>query len=411
MKTRIFAIIAFFSLSAPLTAQDKYTYSQCLELARGASEDLKMQSEKIIQAEQRIAQSRGTLLPSLDFVAVKTYQDTAGGEFQNDLTDTKFTLNQSLFSGLSGWHGLGAAKGEARKERLLYTAARRELNAAVAVAFYALAQIEADAANLDESLKLMIDRRDELVERARLGKSRDSEVLQLESQIAALKAQQSQVSGSMASALETLSYLTGVDSSSLEIDDGAPAAQDPGPVGRYLDGALKRSDIEALKQDVVTEQYRAKAVKGGLLPSLDLNGAYYTARSGSSADSKWTAYLTLDVPLFQGGSAWARAREENSKLRQAEFKLAQSQRLLGAQVKSLYKSLLSSIEQEDAYRDAYLKAQKSYQAQLRDYRFGLVNNLDVTQAMLSMIDAKRSYDRSVIQAKVNKAALDIAVEE
>ena len=77
-------------------------------------------------------------------------------------------------------------------------------------------------------------------------------------------------------------------------------------------------------------------------------------------------------------------------------------------IRKLYKALLSSISQAATLKDAYAKADKSYQLQLKDYRYGLVNNLDVLQSLTTLLDGKRSLDRALMQVKMNKALLDIA---
>ena len=79
------------------------------------------------------------------------------------------------------------------------------------------------------------------------------------------------------------------------------------------------------------------------------------------------------------------------------------------EIRQLHKALSSSLAQAAALTDAYAKAANSYRIQVRDYRFGLVNNLDVIEAMTTMQDIKRSLDKAVIQVKTNKALLDIAV--
>jgi len=47
--------------------------------------------------------------------------------------------------------------------------------------------------------------------------------------------------------------------------------------------------------------------------------------------------------------------------------------------------------------------------QLQDYHFGLVNNLEVTQAMTTALEVKRQYDRVQAQVKIYKALLDLAI--
>jgi outer membrane protein TolC len=180
------------------------------------------------------------------------------------------------------------------------------------------------------------------------------------------------------------------------------------PLDKYLESAKNRPDVAALRQNIIAEEHSVNLQKGAFLPTVGLDGDYYLQRSGSSADSKWAAVLSLDFPIFQGGSTLAQVRLEQSRLRQTQQLLEQALRQLNTQVKSLYKSLDFSIRQAAAYQDAYTKAQKSYLAQLRDYRFGLVTNLDVIQAMLDMLASKRNFDRAVIQVKIDKSLLDIA---
>jgi outer membrane protein TolC len=116
------------------------------------------------------------------------------------------------------------------------------------------------------------------------------------------------------------------------------------------------------------------------------------------------------VPLFQGGIIRAQVGEELSKLDEAKIALALATRELVTEIRGLHLSLESSIAQAAALTDAYDKAKKSYDLQLADYRFGLCNNIDVVQAALTLLDVKSSFDRAVIETKLYKALMDIAVK-
>lgn len=388
---------------APLTLQ------KCFEFAKTQSDSLKAQYEQQVQARQRLVQAKGGLLPQVNYYLNKTERDNGGGLYDGESTDSRFTVTQPLFSGFSRKANIDSSKIAVEASALLYKSAYQNIKASVVSAFYTLLLNEIDLANVSTSQKALEDRVKELNERVRLGKSRDSEVLVLQSQIATLLAQEEQIEGDRIKALEQLSYLIGVDSIDLKVVDGMSETEDVAPLDKFLGDALRRPDIEAARKEVEFQRYRIKVVKGQLFPTLDFTGSLYTLRS-SMPDSNWEALLALDVPLFQGGIARGMEAEQISKWRASQDQLSQLNKDIRTAINQLYRTLESSIKQMAAYKDAYEKAEKSYQIQIRDYRYGLVNNLDVIQSISTLLDVKRNFDRSIIQVKVNKILLKIATE-
>ena len=404
-------LTAFLAQNIPARETQKLlSLENCLELAGKKSEVLKIEIERQKQAVFRLNQARGAVLPAIDYIYLKTYRDSAGGLYNSEQADSKFTLTQPLFNGFKNIYGIKAAKSLLVKEELLYKVIYKDFEASVTQSFYSVIQLQTDILNIQNMEKLMQDRIADLNERVRLGKSRESEVLVVESQIATLKAQEENQKGNLANALEALSFLTGIDSSELNIVDDSSQIQSVEIIDNYLVKAKNRPEIEAAKQDVLFQTNAVSAAKGSHLPSLDLDGSYYTNRSGSLSSSNWEALFTLDMPLFQGGIIKGKINEENSLLNQAKDNLSLIEREAFSLVKKYYQAAVSSTRQVSAYKDAYEKAEKSYQIQLKDYRFGLVNNLDVIQAMITMLDAKRNYDKALVQAKIDKNNLEIAVK-
>ncbi|MCB4792854.1 MAG: TolC family protein [Elusimicrobia bacterium] len=396
--------------SAENAAPSALTLKGCLDLSEKKSEVLKIEFERQKQMLYRLNQARGTVLPAIDYRYLKTYRDTSGGFYDGEQADSRFNISQPIFNGFKNSYGIKAAKSLVTKEELLYKVLYKDFEVSVTQSFYTVIQLQADIQNIQSSEKLLQDRIIELNERVRLGKSRESEVLAVESQIATLKAQEESRKGNLANALESLSFLTGIDSSELNIIDDSSGVQDLEILEKYIAKVNDWPEIEAARQDIVFQTNAVNIAKGSRLPSLDLDGSYYTNRSGSLSSSNWEALFTFDMPLFQGGIIKGKLNEESSILNQYEQALSLAQRQATSLVKKLYQAAVSSLGQVSAYKDAYEKAQKSYQIQLKDYRFGLVNNLDVLQAMTAMLDAKRSYDKALVQAKIDKANLEIATK-
>lgn len=390
--------------AAPLTLE------QCLNVARDRNETLQVQSDRQKEAAQRLTQSRGGLLPNLAFRASKFYRDNNNGSVTGEGLDTRFEAVQPLFYGFRKAESVRFAKADELRQGYLYRSYVRQVYGDVAQVFYTIAGLESDARNVRDTIKLMQDRIKELDARVRLGKSRDSEVLTVESQLAALNAQQEQLEGSRRTALENLSLLTGIDPSSLSIiDDRAPVTAAE-PVENVLAAGRNRSDVLAAGQNVALEESLVRTAKGTLLPTANLDGSWYTSRSGSLSGADWDIYLLLDVPLYQGGILRSRVKEESLRLNETRQQEALLKRQVDTELRQLHHTLVASLAKAQSYRTAYEKAERSYRLQMQEYRLGLVNNLEVLQSMTALLDTKSSYDRSLLQVKFDQVMLDIATE-
>lgn len=384
---------------------------ECLALAARQSESLRAQVARQEEAGQRLTQARGGLLPALDFRASKLFQDTDGGRLAGEGLNTRVEAVQPLFYGFRKRNAVAYAEEVQSREDLQYRSLSRQVYGDVAQTFYAVAATEADMRNVRDTMKLMQDRIKELNERVRLGKSRDSEVLIVESEVAALRAQEQQSDGARRRQLETLALYTGRPAAALAVNDDRSPVTAAEPLDAVLAAGMQRSDIRVAQRDVALQEYQVRITRGALWPTVDLDGSWYLARSGSLSGADWDMYLLLDMPLYRGGTLRARLKEETFRLDEVR----QGAALLGRQVETglrqLHHTLVSSLAQAVAYREAYEKAERSYRLQQKEYRLGLVTNLEVLQAMTALLNAKSSFDRALIQVKLDQTMLDIATEK
>jgi outer membrane protein len=391
------------AVRAPVTLQE------CIAAARQHSESLRMQQSRQAQAGATVAEYKGALLPEAGFRYVKTWRDTNGGQFDGDLDDAKLSVTQPLFHGFADIAAYRRAEALVTGAQFRYESLQQELAAATAAAFYDILLQDTDMINLRENAQLLADRRRELLDRVRLGKSRNSEILMIESQIAALNAQEESDAGLRADAVERLAFLTGLDPATLMVQEQQEAgSQALEPVGTYLTAVDARPETKIARNDIAAQRYAVRATQGLRLPSLDLGAGWYPLRSGSLADSTWDLLLSLQVPLFQGGSRAAQVDRETLRLQEMEYQLAYAARQITTEIRGLYAQAAAALRQVAAYQDAYAKAEKSYQIQVKDYGYGLVTNLDVLQSLSSMIEVKRARDKAAVQLRKQKTLLDIA---
>lgn len=392
----------------------------CFQMAVDRSESLKNRKELIEQAKADARAAIGGVLPDVRWIWTDFVQDaktdSRGEGVSSTLTrkeriEHRFNAQQSLFS---GFREMSATKGFRREEKrneLLYKRAGVELFNTVAESFYGVILAETNLGNTRAALKLAQERVADLKNRASLGKTRESEVLSALSQVALLKSEERANIAEVAITREELSFLIGKDVSAMPLEDQLPTVFAVPILEQVLDQVLHRSDIQARKEDVIAKRFSVRYERGGHWPSLNVSANYYTKRVGFQDGIDWDALFTANIPLFQGGTVRANVRRALSELRQAENNLSLIEREVTSTVKREQERLASSIQEAQELSEAYRTAKRSYELQVREYRLGLVNNLEVISALNASLASKQRLDETTIRIKLNYLRLKTAVED
>lgn len=397
------------------------TLHDCYNQALIKNERIQIQKEKIIQFEQKYKEALGNIFPHISFQFTERFQDTSGVEagestfaktfVRRDSPEAKFVLQQKLFSGFMEYAGLSSLKASIERERFNQNNIKRVLFLDVARAFYTVILLNKNLENVQKIIALAEERLSELNRRVRLGKSRRSEVLSMESQISTLRAQEEKLKGDIDKALELLFFLTGTTSGNIKLLDEMTDVNTLPSEEELLSHLSTRPDFLAIKKDVESKNYSLKMEKRSLLPTVSLLGDYYLKRVGFQEPIDWDIYITLDVPLFQGGAGIARVREASSVFREAVFNQYFLVREEETEIKRMIAGLKSAIRQRQFLENAFAKMEESYKLYVNEYRLGLVNNLEVIQAMNNMLEAKKNLDSVSIENKLALIELRVTAGE
>ncbi len=414
-------IAAVQGAEPPVSAATPLTLDECFQMALTQSESLAMIREQVLQFEARARQARSAILPDVNFLYTHFFQDSSasdssgggvGGTLtRNERPEAKITGRQPLFGGFrefSAWYGFKSLQ---RREELELLNAKKALYREVALAFYSVVQLETDLANNQTILTLTTDRVKELESRSRLGKSRPSEVLSVQSQVATLTAQDEKIKGDLWVARDLLSFLTGKNLQETPLSDTLPPVAAPADEASVLAFAGSVTEMAIIKATMDSDKYQVRYARGRFLPSVDISGNYYLKRVGFQENIKWDALLTVDMPIFQGGENLALLRQAQSQARWTEWSYRRLKREVESQIRRNFYTLKSSIAQVKALENAYAKSKESYESQVKEYRYGLVNNLEVIQALNTMQVSKRDLDRTDILNRLNYIQLQISTEQ
>lgn len=413
-------IVLFFA--APLSADGgPVSLRQIYEWARQESPDLKIRAENIQQAQARARAAIGTALPQISWNWANTWQEPSGvealerrgftGFAEKEQEESKFRLEQALFSGLREFSAMSGFKRESLRDQLNYEWASRELYFQTAALFYRTIAFETDYKNTNETYLLSESRTKELRDFMKLGKARESEFFTARAYSAGLKARLEQIQSNINASREQLSYLTGRDLSTAPLIDDMPDPVTPESLEQALAKAQHRTDLRAQREEVMAKKLAVRYERGSYWPTADVSGNYYTNRATFLKDIDWDVVLALDVPIYQGGSVKARVKEALSVYRQALFVQEDLEDRIVYQVRRIHGQLSAAVGEVVAFQEAAQAARQSYRAQHKEYKYGLVTNLDVLQALDASQTQQNAYDGARLRAKALAIELGVATEQ
>jgi outer membrane protein len=355
-----------------------------------------------------LSQAKGSLFPTIAAVGTHQVQETpqtgSVTSSPSEQQTAKITATQPLFRGLREFAGLRYSKKTFEGSREALEAAKNQLYVDVADAFYTVILLEKETKNLMNQKDLLEKRSRELRQRIKIGRSRLSEGFSLDSTLGSNEAQILEINSQLKSARESLSLVTGL-ATGTQLSDENPPDSKLAPLQTYIERIQTRPDLRAARAQVEAAEELVSIAKGGHLPTLDLNGNYYLKRPGLLQDVHWDVQLVLTVPIFSGGITQSQVSEASSKLRQAELTEILNKRAAESQIRSLYDDVTSYMKQIDVLTKATASSEKDYQEQLREYRLGLVNNLQVLQVQANFRASQLALERARYSARVQQAKL------
>lgn len=346
-----------------------------------ASETLAAKKEGIRQLEAAEKTIKASFRPSVSL-------NGQHYKYRNEDAQTNMWLSASysLFSGMRDYILLKAAGKETEAGNLELESARRNLFLNVASAYLNLYKAQKKADILKEQIRLTEKRISHLKWRADVGRSRRSEVIAAQTQLAQNKADHTAALAEIYSCQKTLGFLTGIDG---DISVEKPKKNKILPYEEYLKNLERRDDIQAARKKADAYSDRADAEARKAYPTVSLSGNYYPVRHPMpNQDRRWQAAIGVEMPLYTGGQLAAGRESAESKKNAAETELAGLIRQSRMELEAAYSDYRYSEQRYAALEQAARLAAENVRLQEDDYSKMLVTNLDVLSAMTTAQSAK-----------------------
>jgi len=409
-----------YTLGKPKDEIPSLTLEDCYKLALVQSETIGIDSELIKQAEAHFLQALGVLLPHVTFMSSDTRQKSvsSGGISSSGFSTStlspstsslrNFNFTQNLFLGFKELAAMRGSKTERGQREYEKRRAELLLLTDVSDAFYLLMEERADLMVIKKIEHALVDRIAQLRQREALGRSRRSEVVNVNTQLYRLKAIRESVKNQEVVARQLLEFLVGQPVG--RIVDSDYTFEQAQPKSYYLEKADRRSDVKAVKEAWEITKDGIIIANSGFLPTVSLGANYYTQRTGFLKPIDWDVTLQVNVPIFEGTETMGQFNEAISKERAAKLQYRHSRRNARLDIRDAYVIFISAIDIYKAYKKAKDAAQLNYYMQKEDYLLSLVSNLDVLTAIQDLGNSERDYTHALYESKSAHWRLIVAAE-
>lgn len=401
---------------------DAFDLKTCYELALLRSETIGMSDADIRVAEARFWQAVAEAMPKVKvtgnqyfFADQSSGQDIipfGGGDspgFTSQGTesrDARINVRVPLFSGLSDIFAGRARDAERKASRLTKARELQKLYLDTAESFYQLIAYQDDLKLLENIAQTLNARVKDLEKRVRLGKSRGSELLAAQTDLADARVAIEKTRGMLGASRELLSFYIGIPSAQIALRDTTPNPQAK-DIEEYLRLSGQRPDILSAVQSERAARDAVTAQRGQHLPQIRAEGDYlfYSEPGGQR---EWTAFITVDIPIFEGGMIEAKVNERKAIYTKSQLDQARLKRVANREVKTQYNNFNATIAELLRLQEAEKTAIDNYRAQQSDYNLGIVTNLDVLQSFRQLVEIQRRLVDANINAKLNLIRLHVA---
>lgn len=392
----------------------------CYELALLRMETIGLSEEDVRTAQARYREAIGAILPSVKVVGEQYfYKDRAttsdlglGGTVvgSDDLQPRTARVNVKvpIFSGLRDIQAARALRAEIAGSRESARRVRQNLYLSVAESYYQTISYEEDLLILNDVVKSLDSRIAVLEKWVRLGRSRDSELLQSQTTLAQTRVSIERTKKLMVATREMLAFYIGVPSSRWSLQPDAAALPDSLVMGEYLAQSANRPDVLAAVELERSARARLSAAKGEHFPKLSFDGNYAFYNSDTPGQTDWSGFLTLEIPIFEGGSIEARVDQNKSLFAQRKLDLSQLQREAERDVRTAFDQFNASLAELARLREAVATANLNYRAQEADYNLHVVNNIDVLDALQTLHNLRREEASARANTRLNLIRLYVA---
>jgi outer membrane protein len=413
--------------SAPLAAAAE-NLTQVYRDARSYDAQYAAANQAALAGQERVAQGRALLLPSLNLTANATrsrldsQSDNPGAQQSFDRTvDTHgyaLTFTQPIYR-RQNWVQSDQGELQAKQAELQFNQAGQDLILRTAQAYFdvlaardTLALVRAQKAAIAEQLA-------QAKRNFEVGTATITDTHEAQARYDLSASQEISAENDVEARQRSLQLITGKAYATLQPlrSDVKVSSPDPSDMQSWVNLAEKQN-YTVLAQEAALEIARLETKRNaaGHQPTLDLVASHnYTSQSGSqfsgigSSLTNDSVSLQFALPLYQGGGVSSREREAAYNQERTRQELENARRTATLITQQAYLLVINGIAQVGALEQALVSSQSALQSNRLGYEVGVRIYIDVLYALQQVFSTRRDlalarYNTITSQLRLKAAA-------
>jgi outer membrane protein TolC len=414
------------AVTAPLT------FEAALEIALRDNKALKVEHEKVHEAEGRVAEAKANFLPSANL----SFQYTPAQEFptiripagifgpQEQTFQAAFTrqnimqldFSQPLYTGgrLRNTFGLQAAAADGA--RLTLDRARQQLTLQVVETFYRALLQEQGVGVAEQGVRLAEEQLAIAKTRFDAGSAARFDVLRAEVDVANARTTLIRARTAVDIAYQALRTVLSLPAETpLTLQGTLEQVSDLPAQEMLLSGLDRRPDLRAITSQRQMAERSAAIASGEMQPSFSLNGNLQYQEDVVSrsfldpTNRSYTVGFAMRIPLFATPGAVARRTTARAQIQEAIHGLDAALDNGRLEVTSAYTEWTASHEVVEAQRKALDLARESLSIAQVSYENGLITSIELSDARQALVEtewnlAQAKFAQILAAAKTRYAA-------
>jgi len=419
--------------AVPIEPDRRYSLAELIDLAQRSNPETREAWEQARQAALAVGLVESSYAPQISVEAVSGFQRTPlpipttlihKGYFTSDTRELipMLSLKWLLFD-FGRRAGLDeAARANSFVANVAFTGAHQKLIFAVSRAYFALGAARGRLKAAQQALETAETVQDAAQSRREHGLGTVVVLAQGQRQVAQARFTLTKASGDERTAYANLIATLGVAADAqINIADSSEQplpAEPPDNVETLLRDALtNRPDVVAALGKIDAAEAELKSQRGAYYPTIALAGQVYQNLGALSTEgSPYSSvnrpgagiFLTLSVPVFDGGARASRTSVARSQVAAARDKFDQARDAAAQQVVNAYNDLKSSLAAHSAAVALRMAAQTAYDAALEAYVQGVGTYTDVANEQTALERANAEQEDAHASVFTAAAALAFA---
>ena len=347
--------------------------------------------------------ARAALLPQVTLGADKVFSDTEtdAGDIDYDTLSFNATISQTLFN-LNSWYTYQAASASGSVSDLEYMLSEQQLILRSAEAYFNVLRAKENLETAQAEEKAVKRQLEQTQQRFEVGLIAITEVHEAEASYDLSYANLIGQEAALDISYEALEQITGQRFENLahlrsDVEFSTPKKA----ANEWVEAGLsKYAGIQLAQEGVNAAEYTRKAGWSNYAPVINAQWSYTDGEQvvgsnvvGSNVvDGTTTSLaLTATIPLFAGGSNYAKAKQAAARSTEASANLDLQQRTVKNNIRSLYRKVQTDVLTVKARNRATVSSRSALEATETGYQVGTRNIVEVLNAQRNLFSAQRDY--------------------